>query len=522
MPVLRTPVLVVGAGVAGCVLALELAHHGVPSIVAERASRPPRHKELTLVSGRSMELLRRLGLATQIRRHGIAPDCPADVVWVPALGQPPVLVSAVPSVAEMLDAGATAAGGNAPIEPYLLLPGSELTGRLRDTARAHPLVDLREGWTFTDLRAEPGAAVAVLLEAGTGTRHIVEATHLAGCDGAQSTVRRCVGVTMERLTPPVHHHTVYFRSDDLVRPPAYPRTIITAGVTLSWRPDEKLWIARLPLPSGVTTADPAELLEQRLGLGPGSAEIVGVAQSEETLGVATAYRCGPVFLVGEAAHHLPPGETVDTCVGDAVDLGWKLAAAVEGWGGPALLDSYEDERRRRALIDRELAARALETRSRFGRLAAAGASQEVLAGVLEQEPPQIDYTGTGPADGAGHSGVVWQAAGAGTRTAPGQRPPAVRMADGAQLFDRLGPQFTLVDLTDDAHGSPLVASAAARGVPMKHLAVADAAVRARWEPGLVLVRPDQHVAWRSGAAPAPWDAVLDVVTGRRAQDHVNT
>ena len=86
MPVLRTPVLVVGAGVAGCVLALELAHHGVASIVAERAAQPPRHPELTLVSGRSMELLRRLGLATEIRRHGIAPECPADVVWVRALG----------------------------------------------------------------------------------------------------------------------------------------------------------------------------------------------------------------------------------------------------------------------------------------------------------------------------------------------------------------------------------------------------------------------------------------------------
>jgi len=521
MPVLRTPVLVVGAGVAGCVVALELAHHGVPSIVAERASRPPRHPELTLVSGRSMELLRRLGLAAQIRRHGIAPDSPADVVWVRALGEPPVLVSTLPPAGDM--PGAAATGGAAPIEPYLLLPGSELTGRLRATARAHPLVDLREGWTFTDLRAEPGAAVAVLLEAATGTRHIVEATHLAGCDGAQSTVRRCVGVTMEHLTAPVHHHTVYFRSDDLVRPPAYPRTIITAGVTLSWRPDEKLWIARLPLSAGEATADPAELLEDRLGLGPGSADIAGVAQSEETLGIATAYRSGPVFLAGEAAHHLhPPGETVDTCVGDAVDLGWKLAATVAGWAGPALLASYEDERRRRALIDRELAARALETRSRFGRLAAAGASQEVLAGVLGQEPPQTDFTGTGPADGAARSGVVWRAAGEASRTAPGLRPPAVRMADGGQLFDRLGPQFTLVDLTDSSDGSALVAAAEARGVPMTHLAVTDAAVRDRWEQGLVLVRPDQHVAWRSGAGPAPWDAVLDVVTGRRGQDHVNT
>ncbi|MFI5932226.1 FAD-dependent monooxygenase [Actinoplanes sp. NPDC051494] len=533
MAVLYTPVLIVGAGVAGSVLALELAHHGVPSIVVERATRDPRHRELNLVSGRSMELLRRLGLSDAIRPHGIDPDGEADVLWVRGLDQPPVLVSRLPSVNQLLSAYAQGGDGRAPVEPYLVLPGSELTGRLRAAARAHPLVDLREGWTFTDLRpsasdsrteGDQGGAVAVLLEAGTGVRHVVQARYLAGCDGAQSTVRRCLGVVMEHLTTPVQHYTVYFRSDEMTDGPAHPRTIITAGLTLSWRPDEDLWIGYLPLSADeATTADPAALLQDRLGLGPDAAEIVAVAQSEESPRVAAAYQRGPVYLAGEAAHRFhPPGDTVDTCVGDAVDLGWKLAAAVRGWGGPALLASYEDERRRRALIDQELASRALETRSRFGRLADAGASHEVLAGVLGPEPAPTDVAGTGPADGAGRSAVVWREPGAVTRTVPGCRPPAVRMSDGGQLFDRLGPQFTLVDLTDGAHGTALVATAEARGIPMRHLTVADTVVRACWEEGLVLVRPDQHVAWRSGADQADWDRVLDVVTGHRSQEHVNT
>jgi 2-polyprenyl-6-methoxyphenol hydroxylase-like FAD-dependent oxidoreductase len=503
MAVLRTPVLVVGAGVAGSVLALELAHHGVPSIVVERAVKPPHHRELTLVSGRSMELLRRLGLTAGIRAHGIAPDRQPEVVWARDLDQPPVLVSRSPSANEVLSAYQKSSDGSVPIEPYLLLPSSELTGRLRAAARAHRLVDLREGWTFTDLRAEPDAAVAVLIDAGTGERHVVEATYLAGCDGAQSTVRRCVGVAMEHLSSPVHHYTVYFRSSELAEPPPSPRTIITAGLTLTWRHDEELWIGQLPMSTDdVTMADPTELLRGRLGLGTEPAEIVGVTQSEEALRVATAYHRGPVYLAGEAAHRLaPPGGTVDTCVGDAVDLGWKLAAAVRGWGGPGLLATYQDERRRRALIDRELAARALETRRRFGRLADAGASHEVLAGVLGQEPPQVDLTGTAFARA---------------------RLPAVRMADGGELFDRLGPQFTLLDLTEEQDGSPLVAGAQARGIPMKHLTVRDALVRARWGHGLVLIRPDQHVAWNSGGAPADWDRVLDAVTGRHGTDHVNT
>ncbi|GAA2522616.1 FAD-dependent oxidoreductase [Winogradskya humida] len=528
MVALRTPVLIVGAGVAGSVLALELAHHGVASTVVERASRPAPHRELNLVSGRSMELLRRLGLARDIRRHGIDPDCTAEVVWLRALEQPPVLVSRLPSVNQLRTEYEAVTDGTAPIEPYVLLPAAELTGRLRDAVREHPLIDLREGWTFTDLRPEQGGAVAVLMEAGTGDRHVVQATYLAGCDGAQSTVRRCVGVAMEHLAAPVHHYTVYFRIDGMAGPSASPLTIITAGLTLTWRHDEDLWIGHLPLPADeVTMVDPMAMLKGRLGPVADTAEIVGVTQSEEALRVATAYRCGPVFLAGEAAHRFrPPGDAVDTCVGDAVDLGWKLAATVNGWGGPALLGSYEDERRRRALIDRELAARALETRSRFGRLTAAGASREVLAGVLGQEPPQLDLNGTASGEGAGSSGVVWQEIGdpadGQVTTAPGARPPALRMADGGQLFDRLGPQFTLVDLTDRADGTPLVAAATARGIPMKHLTITEAVVRARWESGLVLVRPDQHVAWRSGAEPSDWEAVLDVVTGRAGQEHVNT
>jgi hypothetical protein len=107
-------------------------------------------------------------------------------------------------------------------------------------------------------------------------------------------------------------------------------------------------------------------------------------------------------------------------------------------------------------------------------------------------------------------------------TRPGARPPAVRLPDGEQLFDRLGPQFTLVDFTDDATGTPLVDSAKARGIPMTHLTVADAAVRASWASRLVLVRPDQHIAWRTDDTPSNWDVVLDVVTGHQEQDHVNT
>ncbi|MET0424812.1 MAG: FAD-dependent monooxygenase, partial [Actinoplanes sp.] len=394
--VLRTPVLVVGAGVAGSVLALELAHHGVPSMVVERASRPPRHPELNLVTGRGMELLRRLGLAARIRSAGVDQDRATAVAWSRSFGEPPLLITPVPSSNEMRRRHATSTDGSQPVEPYLMLTGTGLATRLRDAVRAHPLIDLREGWTFTDLRLEPDGTVATVLDGGARTRHTVEAGYLAGCDGAQSTVRRCLGVPLEEAATPAHHCTVYFRSDGLGVGDAQPSTIIADGITLTRRAGSDLWIGHLPLePEDAPVTDPVALLHRRLGLAVEASQIIGITQWHDALGIARTYRRGTSYLVGQSAHRFhPPSDTVDTCLGDAVDLGWKLAAAVHRWGGPELLSSYEGERRQRALHDRDRLSRALEARRRIGDLATQGASGDDLADALRDAPPQIDPAGT--------------------------------------------------------------------------------------------------------------------------------
>ena len=520
MTELRTPVLVVGAGPAGCVLALELAHHGVPSMVVERASRPPCHPELNLVSGRGMELLRRLGLTEGIRADGVDQDRPATVAWSRSFGEAPVLVTPVPSANELRRRYASSTDGGAPVEPYVLLTGADLAGRLRAAVRAHPLVDLREGWTFTDLRLEEGRTIATALDGEARLRHTIEAGYLAGCDGAQSTVRRCLGVPLDEAITPAHHCTVYFRSDHLDPLPA-SSTIIADGTALTRRSSDGLWIGHLPLDDDTAVTDPAALLRRKLGISVGTPQIVGLTQWPEALGIARTYRRGTAYLVGESAHRFhPPSAAVDTGLADAVDLGWKLAAAVARWGGPELLGSYEGERRRQAVMDRAVFARLLETRKLFRQLVAAGMSHARLAAVLRSQPPQMDPEGTSPAREHATSAVVWQDT---ARTAPaGTRLPAVRLATGEQLFDLLGPQFTLVDLTASRDGRSLVDAAQARGIPVIHLIVDDDALRADWRSRLVLVRPDHYVAWRGPVRPSDWDAVLDVVTGHRTQDHVNT
>ena len=524
---LSTPVLVVGAGPVGGVLALELARHQVPSLVVERATAPAIQPKMDYLTGRSMELLRRLGLTEAIRDRGIGAEHSTDFLWTEGLDKPPVLVWHHPSVSRMRQRYATVNDGSAPVEPYQRVPGSVLEELIREALRADPLVDFRAGWTCVGARLEPGGAVATVLDADTGLRHTVEAEFLAACDGAGSTVRRCLEIPLDEAGPRTQYCTVYFRSAD----PALRRhgrafvTVAARGLSLVSRDEQDTWTASLPIPADVPfTVDPIAVVQERLGVEFTVDEVFNVAQWEGALAVATAYRKGTAYLVGDAAHQFYPvgGHGANTGIADAVDLGWKLAAVVRGWGGRGLLDSYEAERRPVALFHRELCAGLLEVWRRFGRLSALGVSREQIAGVLEQEVYQLDNPGVHfgqrylgspvvcPEDG---DPPTWHWARITPTTWPGGRAPAVRRASSTEMFDCFGVGFTLVDLSGRGLGAPLVAQANGRGIPMTHLPVDDLAVRACWERDLVLVRPDQHVAWRDDTTPADWSAVLDRVTG---------
>jgi 2-polyprenyl-6-methoxyphenol hydroxylase-like FAD-dependent oxidoreductase len=526
--VAKTPVLVVGAGPVGTVLALELAHHNVPSIVVERAVAPSRHPKMDYVNGRSMELLRRLQLVDEIRSRGIAADHPANFIWTRGFGEPPISVWQHPSVAASAARFALVNDGSLPVEPYQRVQGSMLEELLRRKAHEHPLVDLRQGWTFTGLRQRPDGVSASVLESSTKTRHTINATYLAACDGGKSTVRQCVDVPIEVSGGSTQHLSVYFKSSDpmLRKHGRAFVTISSRGLTLVSRDEADMWTGSILLPDDEPfTADPVALMNERLGTAFSVDEVLSIAQWEGSLSVATSYRRGAVFLLGDCAHQFYPtgGHGANTGIADAVDLGWKLAACVRGWGGPKLLTSYEAERRPVAMFNAEMCANLLEVWRRFARLAAAGASREHIAGFLAEEVYQLDnagahfgyrYTGSPiiwPDDGPAPS---WQWRRITPTTWPGGRPPAIRLADGSQLFDHLGTELTLVDLSGRNAGKSMAERANQRGTPVKHLPIDDEAIRACWERDLVLVRPDQHVAWRGHAVPENWDAVLDHVCGR--------
>ncbi|WP_030901349.1 FAD-dependent monooxygenase [Streptomyces sp. NRRL F-5126] len=524
-----TPVLIVGAGPVGATLALELARHGTRSTVVERSTTVSAHPKMDFINGRSMELLRRLGVTDEIRRRGVAPDEPFDFHWIADPARPPVSVWKYPSVADLHRRFADISDGSAPLEPYQRLQGSLLEDVLRRRLREHPLVDLREGWALLDLTDDGDEVSASLSDEVNGAMGSLRASYLVGCDGGGSTVRRATGITTRLSGPSTRHCDVYFRSEDpaLSRNGKFFLTVTAGGATLVNRDGGRTWTGTFVLGDVEDEPDePLAVVKERLGIDFAVDEVLNVAYWNGRLAVADSYRAGRVFLAGDSAHQFYPtgGHGANTGLGDAVDLGWKLAATLGGWAGPRLLGSYEAERRPVALFNREMCANLLAVWMRFPQLAAAGASSPQLAAYLDKERFQIDNLGihfgyhytASPViryEGGAEPGWQWHSIVPGT--VPGSRAPNLALEDGTPLFDRLGAGYTLVDLSGENRGKDLVAQAVRKGLPFALLTVDDEAVRAAWERALVLVRPDHHVAWRAEAAPAPrvWDDLLDQVTG---------
>jgi hypothetical protein len=252
--------------------------------------------------------------------------------------------------------------------------------------------------------------------------------------------------------------------------------------------------------------------------------------------VAESFGRGAVFLGGDAAHLFTPtgGLGYNTAVEDAVNLGWKLAAVLQGWGGPALLASYEPERRPAAQrntaiarsfadsIGRYTAHPAIEARSAEGERVRADAGAYLLDharrefnipgvtfGIRYDGSPVVVPDGEPPADEINRyvpSGV------------PGGRAPHAWLADGSSLFDRLGRDFTLLKLAT-ADEAAFLRAARALSMPLATLDLSEEAaageLRALYGADFALVRPDQHIAWR-GDDRADAREVLERVTGHAA------
>ena len=533
----QVPVLIAGGGPVGMTLACELSRRGIACLLVERNPATTRHPKMDITNARSMELFRRLGLVDALRAVAVPESSNFDVSWITSLTGHELHRFHYPSVTGWRRLIAERNDGTMPGEPPMRVSQVEIEPVLQRAVQAAPMVESRWGVELEDIAQDPKGVTATLRTAD-GAAETVRCRYLAGCDGGTSRVRQCLGIRLDGQSRVQQRFLTHFRSTDtaLLQRWGIAWHYQSAAGTLIAQNDKDIWTlqTRWPDETAPEDVDVPGLLRGFAGRDFAHEILVANAWTPHFV-VAERYREGRVLLAGDAAHqYVPTGAYgMNTGIGDACDLGWKLAAVLHGHGGPLLLASYELERRpvglrncdaarghsgRRAAISavyREAgdlnAATADAARGAAGlRIGAIGNAENESYGIeLGYAYAASDVICADPGAEIPNDPLHYI-----PTTAPGARMPSVLLAGGTPIFDRLGLWFTLV-----CFGTPpseaLVAAAARRRVPLDVLRIDDPDTVRVYGRGLLLIRPDQHVAWRGAACEdaRAADAIVSRVTG---------
>lgn len=534
----ETPVLIAGGGPIGLLVAIEMHERGVPSVLVERGLEPTAFPKMDITNVRSMEHLRRLGIADDVWKIAVPSDHNFDVVYCTRQSEWETARFPYASPDEMRARSRARNDGTQAAEPYMRLAQSKLERLLRKKVDASNVVQARWGVELTSLEQDDDGVTSTLRNIETGQEEQVRSQYVAGCDGGGSVVRESLGFPLVGEFNVGRLYMIHFRSTDMDLLQRFGQSwhVQSPACTLIAQDDVDEWTAHLPLPPGTDESklDPHAKLIEALGR-EFDFEVLLASLWSPHLVTATRYGQGRVWLAGDSAHQLIPtgGYGMNTGVVDAANLSWKLAAAVQGWGGQTLLDSIDAEQRPvgvrsvrgsrlnmqvrieigMAYVTQFLGCHAddetgVRLRREFGRkILDLGNDENESFGielghsywdspVIYQEQwkpddPKLTYTPT---------------------TLPGHRLPHL-FVDDAPVFNKLGMGFTLLCMTDGLDVSGFEKAAAERAVPLSVVQLRCDNARKIYERDLILVRPDQHVCWRNNEPP--WDAgvILDRVRG---------
>jgi len=536
---MTTDVLVVGAGPVGLTLAIDLGRRGVRCTLIEKKRAPEFLPKMERCNARTMEIFRRMGIADRIRAAGLDRHVPMDVYIALAMNEPPLLRLPYPSVAEAEAQIAACDDGSMPREPYQLISQYTLEPLLKTVACELPAVDVRYGHEFLCL-SQDGRRASATVRDPDGRTIDIHAQFIVGCDGGSSAVRKQLGIQLRgegnllRL-----HQALYFAPDLFDRIPIgggpgrgrHYHIADDRATFLIMQDSTKHWTLHAVVDRG---EEMRAQFERTIGVAV-PYEMLYVGEWKQNLLLADRYGEGRVFLAGDSAHLMIPtgGLGMNTGVGDAIDLSWKLHATLAGWGGPNLLPSYEIERRQvgdfNVGASRYASVGRRTWRSQFrpdirDPTPAGQATRENLARVANVEQRKTnEMIGAELGYRYQNSPIVCEEPGGpepllreyAPTTWPGARLPHVWLEPGRSVHDAIGDGYTLLRLggtrADTGH---LERAMRATGAPFDVLAIDAAAPRDLYGYDLILIRPDLHVVWRGNAAPHDPAAIAAVAVGR--------
>jgi 2-polyprenyl-6-methoxyphenol hydroxylase-like FAD-dependent oxidoreductase len=529
-------VLIVGAGPVGLSASIELGRRGIRCIVVERNDRVGYSPRAKTTNVRTREHLRRWGIAEALRDASpIARDRPSTVVFATRMN------------GHLLARFENALNGNRErnnfySESAQWVPQYTLENVLREHAQSFPNVSIHFQTEFVALAQSDAGVIATVRDLTNGETATITSSFVIGADGPRSAVRDVIGAKMVGEGASSRNYSIIFRSPELtkrhVHEPAIMYWMVNNDVPSLLGPmdEEGLWFFMATKLAGdvdPATLEPADLIRRGTGLADLPIEIVGTDIWVAHRLVADRYSQGRVFLAGDACHLHPPfgGFGMNMGIGDSVDIGWKLAARLQGWGGDTLLGSYETERRK--VHERTIAEAVINFGSTSNQLVRPGledagvigdATRNEVADIIEATKIR-EFMTLGIVLGMRYedSAVIVPDGSAPppehfmlyTPSAhPGCLAPHIWLEDGSSLYDHFGDGFTLL-ITDgeEADAGSLAAAMAKLNVPLKILSPGDARLHQRYEARFALIRPDQHVAWRGDQFPPDLPSLIDRVTG---------
>jgi 4-hydroxyisophthalate hydroxylase len=522
----RYQVVIVGGGPVGVGLSIALARRGVTSAVIEKRTQLSAIPKGQGLSQRTMEHFWTWGLADEIRAARTMPeDHPIGQVTI---------------YEDLRSEFFHASPDRTVVQDFYFQTNERLPQYRTEEVLRRRLADLDEVtpyWGAAVTGVEQDAdGVRVTMERD-GVRETVTGDYVVGCDGAHSVVREQADIARHGTNWDELVALIVFRSRELHE---WMERFPARSTYRVMHPDlEGYWMFfgrvdvgqefffHAPVPAGTTPEnfDPVALLHRAAGF-PFEVAVDHVGFWDLRVQVADRYRAGRALIAGDAAHTHPPygGFGLNNGLEDAVNLAWKLAAVLQGWGGEDLLESYSLERQ---AIFRDVGEDIIGGWIASDRDFLEKYTPEADRAIFEREWHEVTkeygkrlrdfephYEGSPVV--LGPPGAVISAHGEHTFAArPGHHLPPRTLASGRNAFEALGRDFTLLALdAPDGATDGVEAAAAELGVPLT--VVRDGAGQAAsYGAALVLVRPDQFVAWTGDEAPEDAAALLRQVTGRR-------